>query len=53
MNNILALVAFAIFIGFLSILVIHVPRLDLMGVIAVTVVLAGWDLYQNPKGNRG
>jgi small-conductance mechanosensitive channel len=53
MNNILALAAFATLIVFLGILVWNVPRLDLMGVVGVTIALAGWDLYQNLKGNRG
>ena len=50
MNNILAVVAFLVLCGFLSVLVIHVPRLDLIAVIGVTVALAGWDLLQNLKG---
>ncbi|MFT7058732.1 MAG: hypothetical protein ACJASV_001234 [Pseudorhodobacter sp.] len=53
MNNILALFAFAIFLGFLGILLWNVPRLDLIAVVGVTVALAGWDLIQNLKGNRG
>ncbi|WP_435257637.1 hypothetical protein ACSBLW_16225 [Thioclava sp. FR2] len=53
MNNILAVIAFLIFCGFLAVLIIHVPRLDLIAVIAVTVALAGWDLVQNLKGNAG
>lgn len=53
MNNLLALAAFALLLGFLGILLVHVPRLDLAGVILLTVALAGWDLYQNLKGNRG
>lgn len=53
MNNLLAILAFAVLCGFLAILIIHVPRLDLIGVIAATVALAGWDLIQNLKGNRG
>jgi len=52
MNNFLALLAFAVLIGFLAVLLIHVPRLDLFGAIAVTVALAGWDLFRNLKGNR-
>jgi len=53
MNNILALFAFATFIAFLGILVWSVPRLDLIGVVGLTVALAGWDLLQNLRGKRG
>ncbi len=45
MNRILPLFAFLVLVGFLAILVIHVPRLDLGAVIALTVLLAGWDLF--------
>lgn len=44
-NLLMAFVAFAVLVGFLGILVIHVPRLDLAVVIGVTVLLAAWDLY--------
>ena len=44
MNNLMALFAFAVLLGFLGILLWHVPRLDLIGVVSVTVALAGWDL---------
>jgi small-conductance mechanosensitive channel len=53
MNNILALIAFATFLVFLGILLWNVPRLDLICVVGVTVALAGWDLLQNLRGNRG
>ncbi len=53
MNNVLALIAFATFLGFLGILLWSVPRLDLIVVVGVTVSLAGWDLLQNLRGNRG
>ena len=53
MNNILALLAFGVMIVFLGILVWNVPRLDLFGVVAMTVALAGWDLLKNLKDNRG
>lgn len=49
MNNILALLAFGIMLAFLGILIWHVPRLDLIAVVAFTVVLAGWDLVLNLK----
>lgn len=53
MNNILALIAFATLLAFLGILLWSVPRLDLFAVVGVTIALAGWDLYQSLKGNRG
>ncbi len=53
MNNILALSAFATFLAFLGILLWSVPRADLIVVVGLTVALAGWDLLQNLKGNRG
>lgn len=53
MNNALALFAFAVLAAFLSILVIHVPRVDLTVIIVLTLILAGWDLYQGLRGNRG
>lgn len=52
MNNVLALFAFAILLVFLAILVWSVPRLDLMFVVGLTLLLAGWDLVQNLKGNH-
>lgn len=53
MNNLLAILAFLILVGFLSVLVIHVPRADLGIVIALTVGLAGWDLILNLKAKKG
>jgi hypothetical protein len=49
MNKVLAVFAFLVLVAFLSILVIHVPRIDLVSVIAFTVLLAGWDLYTTHK----
>lgn len=47
MNKIMALAAFALMLAFLGILLWHVPRLDLIAVVAITVALAGWDLVLN------
>jgi hypothetical protein len=44
MQKFLGIFAFAVLLGFLGILVIHVPRLDLIAVISITVLLAGWDM---------
>lgn len=53
MNNLLALFAYLVMVGFLAILAIHVPRADLIVIIGLTLLLAGWDLYQGVRGNRG
>lgn len=43
MNRLTALFAFLVFAGFLAILVIEVPSIDLVLVIALTAALAGYD----------
>ncbi|MFC3632038.1 hypothetical protein ACFOM8_21700 [Paracoccus angustae] len=53
MNLLMAFLAFATLVGFLAILVIHVPRLDLIAVIAVTVLLAAWDLFTTFRPRKG
>ena len=45
MKLFMAILAFVVLMAFLAILVIHVPRIDLIGVIAITVTLAAWDLF--------
>lgn len=52
MNSLMGIFAFAILLGFLGILLWHVPRLDLIGVVGVTVALAGWDLIQNLRDKQ-
>ena len=52
MNKALAIFAFLVLVAFLAILVIHVPRIDLVSVIAFTVLLAGWDLYTTHKKRK-
>ncbi len=47
-NRIMTLVAIAFFLGFVGILVTHVPRLDLGLVVAVTVLLVLWDVFTTP-----
>ena len=46
-NRFVAFFALAVLIGFLGILVYRVPRLDLAGVVAVTVLLAAYDIWRN------
>ena len=45
MNFLMAALAFVFLVAFLVILVVHVPRLDLIAVIGITLALAAWDLY--------
>lgn len=52
LNLAMALLAFLVLTAFLAILVIHVPRIDLMAVIGVTVLLAAYDLYTSFKPRR-
>lgn len=47
MDRLVALFAFAVLLGFVGILLWHVPRLDLIAVVALTVALAGWDLARS------
>ena len=46
MNKLLASFAFAVLVAFVGILLWHVPRLDLIAVVALTIALAGWDLIK-------
>lgn len=52
MNRLIAFVAFAMFLIFVGILAVEVPRLDLIGVISVTVLLAAWDLLRSLRETR-
>lgn len=53
MNLLLAIFAFVVLVAFLAILVIHVPRIDLICVIGVAVALAAWDLYTTFRSRSG
>jgi hypothetical protein len=46
MDKLLATFAFVVLAGFVGILIWHVPRLDLIAVVALTLALAGWDLIK-------
>ncbi|WP_176473913.1 hypothetical protein [Actibacterium ureilyticum] len=53
MNRLTALIAFAVFAGFLAILAFSVPSIDLVLVIVLTLGLAAWDFLTSngkPKG---
>lgn len=45
-DRLIALVAYIVLIGFLAILIMKVPRLDLAILVVVTLALAGWDLLR-------
>jgi hypothetical protein len=54
-EKLIAVVALGVLVGFLGILWWWVPRLDLGAVIAITLLLAGWDLlsgFVRRPGNR-
>lgn len=54
MSNILpATLAVALLLGFLGILVWHVPRLDLMIVVGVTVAFVLWDFVDSLRKGKG
>ncbi len=52
-NRLVAGFAFVVMLGFLGILLLHVPRLDLGLVIAATLLLAAIDLYRNAGERDG
>ena len=45
-DKIMALIAYAVLAVFLVTLLVYVPRLDLGGVVLLTLLLAGWDTLQ-------
>jgi hypothetical protein len=49
MKRLLALFAFLVFGGFLVILAIEVPRMDLIAVIVLTVVLVVYDFITSSR----
>lgn len=51
MNRLTALIAFIFLLGFLGILAAEVPRPDLIGVIVLTLCLAGYD-FVTSSGRR-
>jgi hypothetical protein len=44
-DALMRLAAFGLLVAFLGILIWYVPRLDLGAVVAVTLALAGYDLF--------
>ncbi|MDP2696535.1 hypothetical protein [Thalassospira sp.] len=51
-NRIMALFALIMLLGFLGILVWHVPRWDLGIVIAITMALAGYDFLLGARRKK-
>ncbi|WP_170308650.1 hypothetical protein [Ancylobacter pratisalsi] len=49
-DRLMALLAFAALAAFLSILVIWVPRVDLAVWVAVTLLCAGYDMFDTHRG---
>ncbi|WP_202909531.1 hypothetical protein [Alkalilacustris brevis] len=52
-DRVLAFFAFLLLVAFLGILAWELPRLDLGGVIAITLALAGWDFLSNALKRSG
>ncbi|KXJ54286.1 MAG: hypothetical protein AXW12_12625 [Thalassospira sp. Nap_22] len=52
LNRAMALLAFAVLVGFVGILVGYVTRFDLALMVALTVGLAGWDMWHVAMGNK-
>jgi len=51
-DRIMALAAFLTLAAFLGILLWFVPRLDLGGVVAATLLLVAWDFFTATRGPR-
>lgn len=52
MNKLMALLSLAIMIGFLGILAYKVPSIDLVIVVAFTLVLAAYDVITSAFGKK-
>lgn len=48
----MAVVAILALAGFLGILVLEVPRIDLGAVIGITLLLVLWDVVRGPRDRR-
>jgi hypothetical protein len=44
-DRLMQIAAFAVLAGFLGILMLHVPRLDLGSVIVITLGFVAWDFF--------
>ncbi|AXO16039.1 MULTISPECIES: hypothetical protein [Thalassospira] len=52
LNRAMALLSFAVLVGFVGILVGYVTRFDLALIVALTVGLAGWDMWHVAMGHK-
>ncbi|MBC7281352.1 hypothetical protein [Hoeflea sp.] len=52
MERLLTIIAFLVFCGFLGVLILKLPRLDLGIIIAITVVMAFYDLFIHKRPSR-
>lgn len=52
MERILTILAFLVLCGFLGVLILKLPRLDLGIVIGITVVMAFYDLFVHKRPSR-
>lgn len=52
MQRLIALIAFAIAVGFLGILIFNVPEIDLIVIVTVTIGLIGYDFFTSARKNR-
>ena len=52
LNRAMGLLAFVVLIGFVGILVGYVTRWDLEVMVAITVGLAGWDIWHVAMGHK-
>lgn len=52
-DRLMQIFAFAVLAGFLGVLLLHVPRLDLTVVILITLAAAAYDFFVAPDPGRG
>ncbi len=52
MRLVLPALAFATLAAFLLVLLLRLPRADLICLVALTLALAGWDIVQGWRGPR-
>ncbi|WP_454286865.1 hypothetical protein [Rhizobium arsenicireducens] len=54
MNRFLSIIAFLVLVGFVGILLLKVPRLDLAAMILLTVGMVGYDffVYKDRSGDH-
>lgn len=53
MEKLMALLAFSVFVGFVAVLIIYVPSLDLIAVVSLTVCLVAYDFVTSSGKKNG